>query len=265
MKLVIFDSDGVLLRGNSPLPHAIETLNWLRSAGIQMALLTNNAARLPESYTELLSQSGFEIHPDEVVTSSIATAEYLKIVSPEGGNVFAIGEIGLSQPLTDKGFKVITLDNPEKCDFVVVGLDREFNYEKMRRGQHEVIINKAQLIGTNYDLVIPVEKNQVRPGGGTMVKTMEICTNQKAKIIGKPETTSIEILMKKYSTTPGETIIVGDNLDTDILAGKNAGIHTAFVLTGIHTMDDLAKLDISRTPDFILKDLSSLKECLESI
>jgi len=262
LKLIIFDIDGVLLRGLKALPHAADVVSRLRRDGHLISFLTNNSTRTPETYAERLINAGIQASPDEIMTSAIATAGYLKNLSPRGTRVLVVGEKGIIEALTDSGFNVIDYSDKEPVEYVVVGMDRGFNYERLARAQYEIWTNGAKLIGTNYDTIFPVEGEGVRPGGGVMVLALEACTRQKATIIGKPEPITLEIILDRYNVGRSEAMIVGDNLDTDILAGKRAGTATAFVLTGIHSEKDLAALPPDRIPDFILKNLSALPECV---
>ena len=262
MKLIIFDIDGVLLRGFKALPYAADIVNDLRKEGYLISFLTNNSTQTPEIYSERLINAGIQASPDEVMSSAIATAVYLKSISQKGTRILAVGEKGIIKALTDAGFNVIDYSDNEPVEYVVVGMDRGFNYEKLARAQKEIWQNGAKLIGTNYDTIFPIEGGDVRPGGGVMVVAIEACTRQKATIIGKPEPITLELILDKYNIGRTEAMIVGDNLDTDILAGKRAGIATVFVLSGIHSEKDISKLKPDSIPDFILKDLSTLFDCI---
>jgi 4-nitrophenyl phosphatase len=263
MKLVIFDIDGVLLRGNDPLEHAASTMEWLKKSSIEFVVFTNNSAQLPQTQSRRFANAGVTIEPDKVITSTYTAIDYINEIPNYGKKVLAIGEEGLIEPLKQAGFRIIEFDDPAKADFVVVGFDRQISYGKISRAQHEIIFNNARLIGTNYDLIVPIENGDVRPGGGIMVQAIESSTGVKAVITGKPEPFFIHQLMKKYGASPEEILMVGDNLDTDILAGKKAGIRTVLVLTGIHKQSDILQRNHDNAPDFIIKDLSCLRECIE--
>ena len=263
MRLVIFDIDGVLLRGLIALPHAADSVRKLREHGIIVSFLTNNSSSAPEVYAQRLIDAGIEASPDEIMTSAIATALYLKKQSPDGAKILVLGEEGITSAMTDAGFTIVGYDNSSPVEYVVVGMDRQFNYEKLARAQSEIWFNKAKLIGTNNDPIYPIENGGIRPGGGTMIAALEACARQKALIIGKPQTITIDLILEKHKIDRDEAMIVGDNIDTDILAGKRFGIVTAFVLTGIHTEDDLMNAPSDRIPDFILRDLSTLDQCLK--
>lgn len=264
MKLIIFDIDGVLLRGFQALPFAVETMRKLRKDGYLIAFLTNNSSNAPEVYAERLNNAGIEALADEIMSSAIATALYLKKESPHGAKILVLGEEGITKALTDAGFEIIDYDNHIPVDYVVVGMDRGFNYQKLFRAQQEIWFNGAKLIATNRDPIYPTENGGVRPGGGVMVTAIEVCTNQKAVLVGKPETMTIDLILEKFSVDKSEAMIVGDNLDTDISAGRRAGILSVFVLTGIHTRDDLKNAPEDKIPDFIIRDLSSIAECLQT-
>jgi 4-nitrophenyl phosphatase len=263
MKLVIFDMDGVLIRGKEAVEHAPEAVRLLQNEGFLVRYLTNNSTQTPETYANRLEKVGITAKPSEIMTSSIATARYLKEKSPNGGKVLVVGGEGLVKALQDEGFTVVDYGDPSAVDFVTAGMDRNFTYDRLARAQHEILVNKAEFIATNYDCIFPVENGGVKPGGGVIVRALEVCTYQKALVIGKPEPTSILFILGECGIDPSDTAIVGDNLDTDIQAGIRAGIRSIFVLTGIHSMKDIEHLDRERAPDYILKDLSTLMECLK--
>ena len=263
MKLAIFDIDGVLIRGKSAIPHGAETIRVLKAKNILVQYLTNNSTQVREVFASRLSEIGIETDPMDVMTSSIASAAYLKGISPDGGRVLVVGEQGIVIALQDAGFDIVDFDDNQPVDYVVVGMDRQFTYDKLARAQHEICSNSAVFIATNYDPVFPVENGGIKPGGGIMVRALEACTLQDAKLIGKPETTSIEIILENHGIEPGDAMIVGDNLETDIPAGNKANLTTVFVLTGIHTNDDLAKVKKNGVPDYVIKDLSSLADCID--
>ena len=262
MKLVIFDIDGVIMRGKQAVPCAADTIRKLQNSGKIAAFLTNNSTQIQSVFSDRLHNIGIDVEPEDVMTSSIATADYIKSKSPDGARVLVVGETGIIKAMQDNGIEVVDYDDPETVDYVVVGMDRKFTYEKLARAQREILYGGAEFIATNCDVIFPIEDGKVRPGGGVMVRAIEACTNVTAKVIGKPETTSIDLMLKKYGVSEDESAIVGDNLDTDILAGKRAGIRTVFVLTGIHTMDDLKERGEEHIPDYVIKDLSCLEECL---
>ncbi len=262
MKLVIIDIDGVIIRGNEPVENAAESIQWLKENGFMVKYLTNNATQVQQVFADRLKAAGVDAVPDDIMTSSIATARYLKQKSPNGANVLVVGGDGLRLALIDAGFTVVEFDDSTKADYVTVGQDLKFDFQRLERAQHEIWVNKAELIATNYDPIWPVENGGVRPGGGVIVRAIEACTLKKALIIGKPETTTLEMMLDEYSFKPQNAVMIGDNLDTDILAGKRAGVRTVFVLTGIHNREDLKRVDEKNYPDYVIEDLSELKNCL---
>jgi 4-nitrophenyl phosphatase len=262
MKLVILDIDGVIYRGKEPVEKAAESIQWLKDNGFMVKYLTNNATQVQQVFADRLKAAGVEANPYDIMTSSIATARYLKQKSPNGANVLVVGGDGLRLALIDAGFNVVEFDDSTKADYVTVGQDLNFTFQRLERAQHEIWVNKAEFIATNYDPIWPVENGGVRPGGGVIVRAIEACTLKKALIIGKPETTTLEMMLEEYNVKKQDAIMIGDNLDTDILAGKRAGVPTVFVLTGIHTKENLKNVDESGYPDYVIEDLSELKNCL---
>lgn len=261
--MVIFDIDGVIIRGTDPVEKAAESIAWLQENGFMVKYLTNNATQVQQVFADRLKAAGVDALPDDIMTSSIATARYLKQKSPNGGKVLVVGGDGLRFALIDSGFTVVEFDDSTKVDYVAVGQDLNFTYKRLERAQHEIWANKAEFIATNYDPIWPVENGGVRPGGGVIVRAIEACTLKKALIIGKPQTTSLDMMLDECNIKPEDAVMVGDNLDTDILAAKRAGVRAIFVLTGIHQKEDLENIDEKGYPDFVIEDLSELKNCLD--
>ncbi|RAL27000.1 TIGR01457 family HAD-type hydrolase [Thermoflavimicrobium daqui] len=226
----LIDLDGTLYRGNEIIPEAVEFIASLDQMGLRYLFLTNNSSQTPAQVAKRLQKFGFPAREDQVYTSALATAAYLKdtLGSP---SVFVIGEEGLKKAIIEANC-LMTEQNPEA---VVVGIDREFSYEKMKKACL-FIRQGAQFIGTNPDKALPTEEGLL-PGAGSLIQAIAMATGVNPKIIGKPESIIIHYALKALGTTSGETLIVGDNLETDILAGVKAKIDTLLVLSGVTTMD----------------------------
>ena len=255
IKSIILDMDGVLWRSNEPigdLPALFHTINGL---GIKVAFATNNASLSVEQYMEKFISFGLTINPWQIVSSSLATGAFLKEKFPSGGNVFIVGEKGLVDTMADFGF----IHAEEDIVAVIVGMDRTINYEKLFKAS-KLIRDGALFIGTNPDSTYPTPEG-LAPGAGSIVAAIQTASGVTPIIIGKPFPAIIRMAMDRLSTTENECLVVGDRIDTDILAGQQAGCFTALLLSGVGNKEDLNNSKIK--PDFVFNDLEELIEWMK--
>nr|WP_236005960.1 TIGR01457 family HAD-type hydrolase [Desemzia sp. RIT 804] len=238
-----------MYKGKTPIPEAPIFIQQLRNKNIPFLFLTNNSTKTPEVAAKNLQENfGIQALPEEVYTSSLATADYLKSLN-NGNKVFVIGEEGLKQALRNKGF----VEETEEPDYVVLGLDQMATYEKFKIATL-AIRNGAQFIATNKDTNLPTESGLV-PGAGSLAALLMTATRIEPTFVGKPETIIMEEALKLLDLPAQEVLMVGDNYETDILAGINSDIDTLLVLTGFTKLEDLA--DVLVQPTYII---DSLKE-----
>lgn len=230
----LLDLDGTIYRGSEIIPEAVQFIEQLRQHQIPFLYLTNNATATPETFAQRLSNMGLPTTKEEVYTSSMATAAYLAERENPGTHVYIIGESGLEIALRERGF-IITPDKPK---YVIVGLDREFTYEKLSIATR-AIRSGATLIATNIDPALPTERG-LFPGGGSLVAAVSTASATKPIVIGKPETIIVNYAIEQLGKDRDKTLIVGDNLHTDIEAGVKSGLDSLLVLTGYSTKQDLA-------------------------
>ncbi len=201
--LWILDLDGVVYRGKERQPYARELILHLRSSGSIVRFLTNKAAHSRDEYSRVLTSMGIPTSPEEVMTSGYATALYLASEDAAGKTVYRIGEQGIDSELELAGVRVLKDgDAPDAhVDYVVVGMDRRFNYDKLARAQ-KAILAGARFIATNEDPTLPIEGGAVLPGAGCMVAAVRAATSVEPLVIGKPETYSVEKLLESTGTPP---------------------------------------------------------------
>lgn len=243
----LIDLDGTLYRGEEKIPDAPPFLHWLRQEGIPFAILTNNSTRSPAQVAGKLRQMGFKVHPEEIYTSSIATAEYLK-GKAKGKRIYAIGEEGLYEALHLAGFTLVDGQDPNGVDVVVCGLDREVTYEKLARAALAIRAG-ASFIGTNEDRALPTERGFL-PGAGSLIRLLAATTEVEPLYIGKPSSLIIQMALINYGFIREETVLIGDNLRTDILSGIHGGIETILLYTGVTTPEEARRSDIKATHSF---------------
>lgn len=255
MSLYILDLDGVIYLGETLLPEVKETLASLKKRGDEVSFLTNNSTLSRDGFLKKLARMGIKVNPEEIFPSSYLAAIYFsKNKSKEESRVFVIGEAGLVQELKSAGIKITS--RIEEINYVLAGMDRKFNFAKLLLA-HKAILNGAKLIATNKDLTYPTEEGTA-PGAGAIIKALEASTHKKALLLGKPHSFGLKIIMKSKGYQPENTILVGDRLETDILAGKKLGITTVLVLSGITNQRMVQKIPPSHLPDYVIKSLSEL-------
>jgi 4-nitrophenyl phosphatase len=253
----IFDLDGVIYRGEELQPGAAEVIQTLRSRGEKVYFLTNNSTQSRSQYADKLTRLGVPAQPRDVMTSAYATALYLHETKPGDCRAYVVGEAGLKQELRSEGIEVVEEPNGKPIDFVVAGLDREFDYSKLFNAQ-QAIFQGAIFVATNCDPTFPLEEGLLSPGGGTMVAAIQTATDTPPLVIGKPEIYSVRKVMDLAGATPEESIVIGDRLDTDVWGGKRAGARTALVLTGVTTEEQARNAPDEMKPDWIIRSLAEL-------
>lgn len=252
----IIDMDGVLYRGQERLPGAQEFLGHLRRKNVPFILATNNSTLTPAQYVAKLATMGIQVPEDPILTSAQATALYLGQVAPPGARVCVIGEDGLFSAVAERGFTISATD----VDYVVVGMDRQLTYDKLKVATLAIRAG-ATFIGTNPDTTLPSEEGLV-PGNGASLAALEAATDVSPLIIGKPEPTLLRLAMQKLGATADCTAIIGDRLETDILAAKEAGLATILVLTGISQREELETSPVR--PDLVFEDIGRVYEAWRS-
>lgn len=228
------DLDGTVYKGKDRIPAAARFIRRLQAQEKIILFVTNNSTRTPQFVADNLRQNhDIQVTADNIYTSALATADYLDSIADNRRRVYMIGESGLKIALENKGF-VITPDHP---DYVVVGLDTHVTYH-----QFEIAVlairSGAQFIGTNGDSNLPNERGMT-PGAGSLVKLVEYATQKKPLMVGKPETTIMNMALRKVGLDAQDVLMVGDNYNTDILAGIHTHMDTLLVYTGLSQPADI--------------------------
>ncbi|KZE73785.1 HAD family hydrolase [Paenibacillus elgii] len=259
----LLDLDGTLYHGDRPIPYAAEFIRWLREKGYPFLYVTNNSSRTPEQVAAHLIKTGIEAKPEEVLTSSQAAVMYLQETGARNGRVLYIGEEGLRTALKDGGFEPVTEDAPVGTVAAVVqGIDRAFHYGKLLAAVR-YIRGGAPYILTNPDHLLPWNGG-LMPGAGSIAASIERASETPPIVIGKPSPIIMRYAVAKLGLAPGEIWTVGDNLNTDIRGGADAGCRTALVLTGLANAANVDE-QMARTgvrPERICTHLMELAESL---
>ena len=245
----ICDMDGVIYHGNKLLPGAAEFVNWLSESDKHFLFLTNSSERSPRELKQKLERMGISIDESHFYTSALATAKFLRAQSP-GCSAYAIGEPGLLNALYEAG---ITMNDVDP-DFVVVGETRNYNYESILRSV-KYVLNGAKLIGTNPDMTAPSEDGII-PACRAFMSPIELATGRSAYYVGKPNPLMMRTGIKMLGVHTEDAMIIGDRMDTDIIAGIESGLDTVLVLSGVTTPHIMRKFPYR--PRFIFDGVGEL-------
>jgi NagD protein len=229
----LIDMDGVLIRGSSLIPGADAFIERLRSKEIKFLLLTNNPLLTPLDLAHRLQRTGLSISQHDIFTSAMATARFLQVQKP-GGKAFAIGESGLMVALHEVGY-IMTDYDP---DYVVLGETNSNNFEQITRAVRLVAAG-AHFIATNPDANGPTDQGIV-PATGSMAALIEKATGRAPFFIGKPNPFMMRAALNYLGVHSEDTTMIGDRMDTDIIAGVQAGLGTILVLTGSTSREQIS-------------------------
>jgi len=255
IKALILDMDGVLWRDSAPIGDLPAIFTRIRERGLKVALASNNATRTMDEHLDKLSGFGLTLEPWQIVSSAFAAANVLSKDFPNGGAVFIVGENGIQRALQERGFtSIIDPEDKTRPVAVVSSFDRGVTYAKLSRATLHIRAG-ARFYGTNPDKTFPTPEGLV-PGAGAILASIEAATDVRPIIIGKPQPALMYMALEKLGTRPGETLVVGDRLETDIAAGQAAGCKTALVLSGVSTRKQAQAWQPA--PDYIFDDLSSI-------
>lgn len=246
----LIDLDGTMYKGTELIAEAVDFINQLIAREIPYLFVTNNSSRTPKQVADKLQKFGIAAREEQVFTTSMATANYI-YEQKENATVYVIGEEGIQSALKEKHFSFVE----ENADYVVVGIDREITYEKLAKACLAVR-NGATFISTNGDIALPTERGLL-PGNGSLTSVITVSTQTAPLFIGKPESIIMEQALKVIGTAKEETLMVGDNYDTDIMAGMNAGLDTLLVHTGVTTKELLEGYE--QKPTYIVDSLDQWK------
>ena len=245
----ICDMDGVIYLGNQLLPGVAEFVNWLNENDKRFLFLTNSSERSPKVLRQKLQRMGLDIGEEHFYTSALATAAFLKKQAP-GCTAFVIGAPGLLNALYDVG---VTMNDVDP-DYVIVGETASYNYEVITKAVR-LVLNGARLIATNSDLTGPTEFG-IAPACRSLVAPIELATGKKAYFMGKPNPLMMRTGLHLLGVHSEEAAMVGDRMDTDVIAGMESGLATVLVLSGCTSRADIN--DYPYRPTYILNGVGEI-------
>ncbi len=242
-KSYLLDMDGVLVRGKTPIPGAQDFLARLEETGTPYLILTNNPIYTPRDLSHRLAAEGLHIEERHLFTSALATAQFLAQQKPSG-TAFVIGETGLTQALHEIGY-IMTTNNP---DYVVLGDTTFYNFDQITQAIR-LVSGGARFIATNPDASGPSEAGMV-PACGAMAALIEKATGIRPYFVGKPNPLMMRRALNFLGAHSENAVMVGDRMDTDIVAGMEAGMETILVLSGVTSQEDIDRFPYRPTHIF---------------
>lgn len=246
----IFDLDGTLYRGEQALPGALDVVRALDAAGVPSVFVTNNSTKSRADVAAKLASFGYEPDPARIVNSSFATAAYLCRTFAPDTAVFVIGAPALRSDIARAGLRLV---DDEHAQVVVVGLDIELTYAKIRTAVRAIRRGAAFVI-TNPDRLIP-NGDELDPGAGSVAAPVIAATagHTEPVVIGKPEPVMLQMALQILGSRPARTVAVGDQLMTDVAGAQRCGIYAVLVETGVPRQPDAGIV-----PDLTVASLADL-------
>lgn len=245
----ICDMDGVIYHGNRLLPGAKEFVDWLKREKKDFLFLTNNSSKTRKELQIKLSNLGINVEEEHFYTSALATASFLKKQCP-GGSAYVIGDTGLTNAMYNVGFSMNNVDP----DYVVLGETRTYNYEMMEKAT-QLVLAGAKLIGCNFDTTGPVEGG-IAPATRALISPIEMATGKQAYFVGKPNPLMMRHGLNTLGVENKDAAIIGDRMDTDIVAGIESSIDTILVLSGVTSKESMK--EFSYRPKYILNSVGDV-------
>lgn len=253
-KLYLLDMDGTIYLGNNLFPQTPPFLDFVKENGASYMFLTNNSSSSADKYVKRLHSMGLDfIKKEDFLTSTHATIEYLK-ENYAGKKFYAFGTCSFVTELEESGIK-LTTELEDDIDAIVMGFDTELTFKKLD-DVCQLLVRGVDYIATHPDYVCPTSYGFV-PDCGAVTEMLYMATGRRPHVIGKPQPAMIELALKQKGLEKSDAMFIGDRLYTDIACGCNAGIDTAFVLSGEGTLEDLEKSEAK--PTYVLKDIG---ECI---
>ncbi len=257
VKLFLFDMDGTLYLGDQLYSFTKELLAKIRESGGRYLFMTNNSSKSVEAYIEKLARLGIAADKEDFITSSQATAYYLK-KHHNGQKLYVCGTRSLIEELEGEGFTVTT--NLDEVECIVMGFDTELTFQKLWDVSY-LLLRKKDLpyIATNPDLVCPTEFGSV-PDCGSFCICIKNATGREPIVIGKPSPLMPQLAMDKWGVSPEETAVIGDRIYTDVKSGLNAGALAILVMSGETTYEILEQSEDK--PHLVLTDAGEILKVL---
>ncbi|XP_029564330.1 pyridoxal phosphate phosphatase [Salmo trutta] len=280
---VLFDCDGVIWNGETVVAGAPEVVTLLKQQGKKVFFITNNCTRPRASYVTKFIRLGFtDVAEEEIFSSAYCSAAYLRDVAKLQGKVYVIGCQGVVKELREAGVPIVEEDTdaptgtiydyPLDPDVkaVLVGYDEKFDFIKLAKACCYLQNTECLFLATDPDPWHPLRGGRITPGSGSLTAAVETASSRKATVIGKPSCFMFECIASQFNLDPGQSLMVGDRLETDILFGANCGLDTMLTLTGVSTLeeahgykdsDDPERKDF--VPDYVVETIADFIDAYE--
>ncbi len=259
---LILDIDGVISRGKKPIERGILGYKMLKEGGIKVVFVSNNSTRSRKIMFERFKSFGLDVREEELVIATHATAKYISSEKPKA-KVYTTGEPGLREELMNEGLRIVDYRDAE---YLVVGSNRGINFKIFTEALRLALNEEIRYIAVNPDKIFPAEDGPI-PGTGLIIGALYWMTGRLPDaIIGKPSKIIMHQALEKLGLDKEEVAIVGDQIDVDIKAGKDFGIKTILVLSGVTTKENYEKLvkKFNLEPDYVFDDLYDVAQSLTS-
>jgi arabinose operon protein AraL len=255
----IFDLDGTVYLSDALIPGADRVIRLIRESGRKVVFLSNKPIQTREDYAAKLTRLGITTGADEVINSTLVMTNYLKKHAPEA-RLFVVGENPFVEELRRAGLRIT--EEPKEIEYVIVAFDRTFDYRKLNIAFQAIKLG-AHFVATNPDRTCPVEGGEI-PDCAAMIAAIEAVTQKKVEVIvGKPSPIMIQAALDVMGLKPEDCILIGDRMETDIRMGKEAGIATGIVLTGVTDEKALRESQHSSIqPDFVFQSIADVENLL---
>jgi 4-nitrophenyl phosphatase len=256
IKSLILDMDGVLWKADMPIGNLSAIFDRISALGLKVAFATNNGTQTPDQYADRLARFGVKADPNYIVTSALGVADLIAQKFPSGGPVFAIGGAGVMAALREKGYNLLSVEDASLAQAVVIGIDFQINFEKMREATL-LVRRGVPFYSTNPDKTFPTPRGEI-PGAGAWNAVIVTATGIEPFYAGKPTPYLLAMARERLGTIGEQTLVVGDRLETDIAGGQAAGCPVALVLSGVSSREQA----VSWRPkvDIIAENLAQLVE-----
>jgi HAD superfamily hydrolase (TIGR01457 family) len=258
LRAFCIDMDGVLYRGDAALPGAREFVEFLRIRGIPHLFLTNNSTRTPKQYVEKLFEMGIRTQPEHILTSALVAVAALAREAKPQDRILLLGSGGIREQLAIANLTLA--DHYGEATYVLAGLDPHVTYEKL--AQVSLAIQRgARFWATNGDRSFPTERG-LEPGAGALLAAITATTGVSPRLFGKPEPEMFEQALAILGTPPELTGMIGDRYETDIVGGRQMGLVTLAVATGVSSLEDLLRR--TPPPDHVFPSVVELRAALDA-
>jgi len=267
----VFDLDGTVYLGDSALPTSAETIANLREIGKRTLFVSNKPLDPRSTYADKLTRLGIPTPVEDVITSAFVLGHHLANHLPDL-RYYVIGEENLRVDLRSHGLRVFdefidqdpaqdpkVVIDPSGIDAVIVAFDRTLDYRKLNTA-YQALVNGAHFFATNADKTCPMPGGGIPDAGATIAALEHLTGRQLELLAGKPSPIIMQVALDLLGLPPDRCMMIGDRLETDMLMGRQAGMATAVVLTGVATSADVAEME--NPPDFAIENLGELLELI---